>query len=88
MNKAVELVANGTCDGIVSCGSTGAFLTLSTLKVKLIPNVKRAALGTLFPTIDPDKFVFMLDLGANNEKIYQFTDGSGMRSCQLYYCIR
>ena len=34
MNKAVELVANGTCDGIVSCGSTGAFLTLSTLKVK------------------------------------------------------
>ena len=27
-------------------------------------------------------------LGANNEKIYQFTDGSGMRSCQLYYCIR
>ena len=66
MNKAVELVANGTCDGIVSCGSTCAFLTLSTLKVKLIPNVKRAALGTLFPTIDPDKFVFMLDLGANN----------------------
>lgn len=27
-------------------------------------------------------------LGANNEKIYQFADGSGMRSCQLYYCIR
>ena len=24
-------------------------------------------------------------LGANNEKIYQFADGSGMRSCQLYY---
>lgn len=23
-------------------------------------------------------------LGANNEKIYQFADGSGMRSCQLY----
>ena len=78
MNKAVELVANGTCDGIVSCGSTGAFLTLSTLKVKLIPNVKRAALGTLFPTIDPDKFVFMLDLGANNEnngeQIAQFAE--------------
>ena len=26
MNKAVELVANGICDGVISCGSTGAFL--------------------------------------------------------------
>ena len=24
----------------------------------------------------------------SSEKIYQFADGSGMRSCQLYYCIR
>ncbi len=78
MNKAVELVANGICDGVISCGSTGAFLTLSTLKVKLIPNVKRAALGTLFPTIDPNKFVLMLDLGASNEnngeQIAQFAE--------------
>jgi len=78
MNKAVELVANGICDGVISCGSTGAFLTLSTLKLKLIPNVKRAALGTLFPTIDPNKFVLMLDLGASNEnngeQIAQFAE--------------
>ncbi len=78
MNKAVELVANGVCDGVVSCGSTGAFLTLSTLKVKLIPGVKRAALGTLFPTLDPKKLVLMLDLGASNEnngeQIAQFAE--------------
>lgn len=78
MNKAVELCANHICDGVVSCGSTGAFLTLSTLKVKLIPGVKRAALGTLFPTLIRDKYVLMLDLGASNEnngeQIAQFAE--------------
>lgn len=34
------------------------------------------------------KNIVLIFLGANNEKIYQFADGSGMRSCQLYYCIR
>lgn len=78
MNKAVELVSNGVCDGVISCGSTGAFLTLSTLKVKLVNGVKRAALGTLFPTLKDDKFVLMLDLGASNEnngeQIAQFAE--------------
>ena len=89
MNKAVELVANGICDGVISCGSTGAFLTLSTLKVKLIPNVKRAALGTLFPTIDPNKFVLMLDLGASNEnngeQIAQFAEMGQIVYQALYH---
>lgn len=67
MNKAVDLVASGECDGVVSCGSTGAFLTLATLKVKLIPGVKRAALGTFLPTIKKDKFTLVLDCGASNE---------------------
>ena len=67
MNKAVELVANGECDGVVSCGSTGAFLTLATLKVKLIPGVKRAALGTFFPTAKEGKYTLILDVGASNE---------------------
>lgn len=67
MNKAVELVANGECDGVISCGSTGAFLTLSTLKVKLIPGVKRAALGTFLPTLKENKYTLVLDVGASNE---------------------
>ena len=78
MNKAVELVANGECDGVVSCGSTGAFLTLSTLKVKLIPGVKRAALGTFMPTLIENKFTLLLDVGASNEntaeQIAQFAE--------------
>ncbi len=78
MNKAVELVANKTCDGVVTCGSTGAFLTLSTLKVKLIPGVKRAALGTFMPTIVDGKYTLVLDVGASNEnnaeQIAQFAE--------------
>ena len=67
MNKAIELVADNVCDGIVSCGSTGAFLTLATLKVKLIPGVKRAALGTFMPTLVDGHFTLILDCGASNE---------------------
>ena len=78
MNKAVELCANGTCDGVVSCGSTGAFLTLATLKIKLIPGVKRAALGTFFPTMVEGKQILLLDVGASNEnnaeQIAQFAE--------------
>lgn len=78
MNKAVELVASGECDGVVSCGSTGAFLTLATLKVKLIPGVKRAALGTFMPTLIEGKYTLFLDVGASNEntpdQIAQFAE--------------
>lgn len=78
MNKAIELVASGICDGIVSSGSTGAFLTLATLKVKLIPGVKRAALGTFMPTLIENKYTLLLDCGASNEnsadQIAQFAE--------------
>ncbi len=66
MLKAIDLVANGQCDGVVSAGSTGAFLTGATLKLKLIPGVQRAALMSPFPTMD-GKGVIILDIGANNE---------------------
>ncbi len=66
MSKAIELVANGTCSGVTSAGSTGAFLTLATIKLKLIENVLRAALVSPFPT-ENGKAVTILDIGANNE---------------------
>ncbi len=66
MMKAVELVANGTCEGVVSAGSTGGFLTAATIKLKLIPGVLRAALLTTFPTLD-GKGVVITDIGASNE---------------------
>lgn len=66
MMKAIDLVANHTCDGVVSAGSTGAFLTGATVKLKMIPGVSRGAMMSPFPTED-NKGVIMLDIGANNE---------------------
>ena len=66
MMKAIEQVALKNCEGVVSAGSTGAFLTGATIKLKLIPGVERAALMSPFPTED-GKGVTLLDIGANNE---------------------
>lgn len=66
MAKAISLVADGTCLGVTSAGSTGAFLTLATIRLKLIENVLRAALVSPFPTED-GRAVTILDIGANNE---------------------
>ncbi len=66
MLKAIELVANKQAAAVVSAGSTGAFLTGATLKLKLIPGVARAALVSPFPC-ENGKSVTILDIGANNE---------------------
>ena len=54
-------------DAMVSAGSTGGFLSLSTLILKTIPGVKRAAFIAPFPTKIKGKKVIILDIGASNE---------------------
>ena len=66
MLMAIDLVANKQAQAVVSAGSTGAFLTGATLKLKLIPNVLRAALVSPFPC-ENGRSVTILDIGANNE---------------------
>jgi glycerol-3-phosphate acyltransferase PlsX len=66
MIKAVDLVASKTCDAVISAGSTGAFLTAATIKIKLIDGIARAALISPFPRYD-GKAVTILDIGANNQ---------------------
>ena len=66
MIKAIESAKNSDIDGVVSAGSTGAFLTASTIYLKLIEGVQRAALVSPFPT-GGEKSVIILDIGANNE---------------------
>ncbi len=68
MMKAIDEVASKRYDAVVSAGSTGAFLTGATIKLKLIPGVLRAALVSPFPTSN-GKNVTILDIGANNENI-------------------
>lgn len=67
MVVALTTYKEENADGIISCGSTGAFLSAATVKLKMIPGIKRAALCVALPTLDPDKKVAVLDVGANNE---------------------
>ena len=67
MHRAVSLVKEGKAQGVVSCGSTGAFLTIATVVLKRIPGVERAAFVAPFPTKIKEKPVVILDVGASNE---------------------
>ena len=75
MFKAMTLLKEKNYDAIVSAGSTGAFISLATVKMKMIQGVERAALVSPFPS-KVGKQVTVLDIGANNEnnayQIFQF----------------
>ena len=76
MFKAVDLMRNGGYDAVVSCGSTGGFLSTCTLCLKNVHGIHRAALVSPFPTRIKGKQVVVLDIGASNEnspeELYQF----------------
>jgi phosphate acyltransferase len=66
---AVELVARGEGDALVSAGNTGASVLACARRWKLMPGVRRAALGTVYPTElrrgeKNDPFSLILDVGA------------------------
>ena len=67
MNVAIRTMKEIKADAVVSCGSTGGFLSAATINLKLIPGVKRAALVAPFPSKIKGKNVVILDIGANNE---------------------
>ena len=67
MMVAIKTMKDENLDAVISCGSTGGFLSASTIVLKMISGVKRAALVTSFPTQVKGKKVTILDVGANNE---------------------
>ncbi len=72
---AFSTLKENNYDGVISAGSTGAFISLATIKMRLIEGIERAALVSPFPT-KANKQVTILDIGANNENtaahIYTF----------------
>ena len=65
MRLAIDAVADGRADGIVSAGNTGALMAMAKVVLKTLPGIDRPAIATLFPTRRGESV--MLDLGANVE---------------------
>ncbi len=66
MVKALELiVSDSEAGGIVSAGSTGAFLVGAFMKIGRIKGISRPALAPMLPTVVGDKKVILCDCGAN-----------------------
>ncbi len=72
--RAVQAVANGKAQAVVSAGNSGAALVAGTLILKRIKGVSRPAIGEFLPTRNGS--IFCMDLGANTdckpEHLYQF----------------
>jgi glycerol-3-phosphate acyltransferase PlsX len=63
MRMAIDAVAGGEADGVISAGNTGALLALAKVVMKTMPGIDRPAMAGLWPTARGD--VVVLDLGAN-----------------------
>jgi glycerol-3-phosphate acyltransferase PlsX len=63
MRIAIDAVAAGEAEGVVSAGNTGALMALAKIVLKSLPGIDRPAMAGIGPSARGD-FV-MLDLGAN-----------------------
>lgn len=65
MRLAIESVAEGKADAVVSAGNTGAYMALSKIILKALKGIDRPAIAASIPTMLGRGV--MLDLGANVE---------------------
>src|SRR5579883_2731381 len=63
MRLAIDAVAEGLADGVVSAGNTGALMAMAKLALRTLPGIDRPAIASFFPTERGESV--MLDLGAN-----------------------
>jgi len=85
ISRAVDLVKNGEADAVVSAGHTGALVAASTIKLRTLPGIDRAALGVLIPA---DGGVFLLiDGGANIDPTPQHIVGFAVMGSVYYKAI-
>ncbi len=62
MAVGLKALANGEGAAFISAGNTGALMTGSTMIVKCVPGIKRAAIATVLPMERP---VLLIDSGSN-----------------------
>ncbi|WP_378946470.1 phosphate acyltransferase PlsX [Paracoccus sp. R86501] len=65
MWSTIESVKQGEAQVAVSCGNTGALMALSMLRLRKLPGVNRPAIACLWPSLNPQGFNIMLDVGAD-----------------------
>lgn len=74
MRLAIDAVAAGDADCVVSAGNTGALMAMAKMVLKTLPGIHRPAIGSFIPTLRGESV--MLDLGANldcdAENLFQF----------------
>jgi phosphate acyltransferase len=63
LRRAVEMVADGNADAVVSAGNSGAVLAAALLILGRLPDVDRPAIATVFPA--PAGPLVLCDSGAN-----------------------
>lgn len=63
MRRAIDAVAEGEADCVVSAGNTGALMAMAKFVLKTLPEIDRPAIVSFFPTLRGESV--MLDLGAN-----------------------
>ena len=66
MRLAIDAVADGRADGVVSAGNTGALMAMAKVSLRTMKGIDRPALAGLMPSLGPNDTV-VLDLGANTE---------------------
>ncbi|MGC9502758.1 phosphate acyltransferase PlsX [Baaleninema sp.] len=64
VNVAMELVKQGQADAVVSAGHSGASMASALLRLGRLSGIDRPAIGAVFPTMEPNKSVLILDVGA------------------------
>src|SRR5579864_9265945 len=74
MRLAIDAVADGRAEGVVSAGNTGALMAMAKNVLKTLPGIDRPAIASFFPTRRGESV--MLDLfsnvACNTENLVQF----------------
>lgn len=85
MRLAIQAVADGKCDAVVSAGNTGAYMALSKILLRTLGGIDRPAIAAKIPTVKG--FCIGLDLGANVEcsfdNLIQFAVMGEALACRL-----
>lgn len=85
MRIAINLVKDGSVDGCVSAGNTGALMATARFVLRTIPGIDRPAICASLPR--PEGYTHVLDLGANIDAPPEILLQFGLMGAQLINCL-